>query len=112
MNIDECISRLEEYGYAVNVSPWPGRLYMDGSGLRLGLTVNDKAVIEIDCYLKNGESVERLVGTTSVYPKYLNMKCVDGIGMDEMFSILSEPGKAAMRFCTMKLEKDLGVLEG
>ena len=113
MNIDECIGRLEGYGYTVNVSPCPGRLYMDGYGLCLGLSVSNKAVTEIDCYLKKGESIERLLGTTSVYPRYLNMtKCVDGIGMDEMFSILSEPGKAAMRFWTMKLEKELGVLEG
>lgn len=113
MTIDECIDRLKGYGYAVNISPWPGRLYMDGYGLRVGLTAYDKAVTEIDCYLKNGESIERLLGTTSVYPKYLSMtKCVDGIGMDEMFSVLSEPGKAAMRLCTMKLEKELGVLEG
>ena len=113
MNIDECIGRLEEYGYTVNVSPWPGRLYMDGYGLRLGLSVINKTVTEIDCYLLNGENAERLLGTTAIYPKYLSMtKCVDGIGLDEMFSVLSEPGKAAMRFWTMKLEKELGILEG
>ena len=86
---------------------------MDGYGLRLGLSVTDKSVTEIDCYLLNGENAERLLGTTSIYPKYLSMtKCVDGIGLEEMFSVLSEPGKAAMRFWTMKLEKELGILEG
>ena len=113
MTIDECIDRLKGYGYAVNISPWPGRLYMDGYSLRVGLTTVNDIVTEIDCYLKKGESIERPLGTTSVYPRYLNMnKCVDGIGMDEMVSVLSEPGKAAMRLCTMKLEKELGVLEG
>ena len=113
MNIDECIDRLKGYGYAESGSPWPGRLYMDGYSLRVGLTAYDKVVTEIDCYLKKGESIERLLGTTSVYPRYLSMtKCVDGIRMDEMFSILSEPGKAAMRLCTMKLERELGVLDG
>ena len=113
MDIDECIGRLEGYGYTVNVSPWPGRLYMDGYGLRLGLSVTNKSVTEIDCYLLNGENAERLLGTTSIYPKYLSMtKCVDGIGMDGMFSVLSEPRKAAVRFAAMKLERELDVLEG
>lgn len=52
MVIAECIDRLEEYGYVVSISPWPGRLYIDGYGLRIGLTVNEGIVTEIDCYLR------------------------------------------------------------
>lgn len=86
---------------------------MDGYGLRLGLSMADEVVTDIDCYLLNGESAERLLGTTTIYPKYLSMnKCVNGIGMDEMFSVLSEPGKAVMRFGTIQLERELGILEG
>lgn len=113
MVIDECIDRLEEYGYAVSISPWPGRLYIDGYGLRIGLTVNKGNVTEIDCYLRRDDEIDLLLGTTSVYPNYRGLtEMVDGIGMNEMFSVLSEPRKAVMKFRTMKLEKDLRVLEG
>lgn len=113
MVIDECIDRLEEYGYAVSISPWPGRLYIDGYGLRIGLTVNEGNVTEIDCYLRRDDEIDLLLGTTSVYPNYRGLtEMVDGIGMNEMFSVLSEPRKAVMKFRTMKLEKDLRVLEG
>ena len=114
MNIDECIGRLEGYGYAVNVSPSSGRIYMDGYGLRVGLSADDGGnVVGIDCYLLDGGKIDMLLGTTAVYPNFaVRYKWVDGIGMDGMFSVLSEPRKAAMRFRAMKLEEDLGVLEG
>lgn len=113
MVIDECIDRLEEYGYAVSISPWPDRLYMEGYGLRIALTVIEGNVTEIDCYLRRDDEIDLLLGTTSVYPEYRGVtEMVDGIGMDEMFSILSEPRKAVMKFRTMKMEKELGVLEG
>jgi hypothetical protein len=113
MNIDECISRFEKYGYAVNVSPLPCRIYMDGYGLRLGLTaVDGGTVVGIDCYLKRDGKIDTLLGTTDVYPKFTVPEWTGGIGIDEMFSVLSEPRKAAMRFRAMKLEEDLRVLEG
>lgn len=82
MVIDECIDRLEEYGYVVSISPWPGRLYIDGYGLRIGLTVNEGIVTEIDCYLRREDEIDLLLGTTSVYPEYRGVtEMVDGIGM-------------------------------
>lgn len=113
MVIDECIGRLEKYGYAVSISPWPGRLYIEGYGLRIGLTENEGIVTEIDCYLLMEDEINLLLGTTSVYPNYHGLtEMVYGIGLDEMFSILSEPRKVVMKFRTMKMEKELGVLEG
>ena len=113
MVIAECIDRLEEYGYAVSISPWPGRLYIDGYGLRIGLTVIEGNVTEIDCYLRRDDEIDLLLGTTTAYPKYRGLtEMVYGIGMNAMFSILSEPRKVVMKFRTMKMEKDLRVLEG
>ena len=113
MVIDECIDRLEEYGYAVSISPWPGRLYIDGYGLRIALTVIEGNVTEIDCYLRRDDEIDLLLGTTSVYPKYRGVtEMVYGIGMNEMFSILSEPRKVVMKFRTMKLENELDILNG
>ena len=35
-----------------------------------------------------------------------------GYALPEWLSVLSEPGKAVMRFGTMRLEEELGVLDG
>ncbi len=119
MDIDECIGRLEGYGYAVSFPAsrrgMPKEIYMDGYGLRIGLAVDPGtgAVVGIDCYLLAGGNVDCLLGTTAVYPEFsIRRKWVDGIGMDEMISVLSVPRKAVMRFGAMKVEEELGVLEG
>ena len=119
MDIGECIGRLEGYGYAVSelVSRrmGPRYTYMDGHGMRIGLSVDPETgvVIGIDCYRLNGKNVDCLLGTTSVYPESsIKRIWAAGIGMDDMFSVLSEPGKAVMRFGSMRLEEELGVLEG
>lgn len=121
MDIGECIGRLEGYGYAVSELTSqrsfrsPKEVYMDGYGLRIGLAVDPGtgAVVGIDCYLLAGGNVDCLLGTTAVYPEFgIGRKWVDGIGMDEMISVLSEPGKAVMKFGAMKLEEELEVLEG
>lgn len=118
MDIGECMGRLEGYGYAVSelVSRrlQPKKVFMDGYGLRIGLVVGDSGTVNaIDCYLLDGKNVDCLLGTTAVYPEIIiRRRWVDGIGMDEMFSVLSEPGKAVMRFGMMKAEEDLDVLEG
>lgn len=112
MDIGECIDLLEGYGYTVK-ERISGRLLMDGYGLRVGVIEVEGSVVGIDCYmLKNGE-IDTLLGTTAVYPNFaIRYKWVDGIRMDDMFSVLSEPGKAVMRFSAMKLEEELEVLEG
>ena len=118
MDIGECMDRLEGYGYAVSElmsRRWRHRkVYMDGRGLRIGLFVgNNGAVDVIDCCLLENGSFGRLLGSTAVHPgSGIGRWWVDGIGMDEMLSVLSEPGRAVMRFGTMKTEEDLGVLEG
>lgn len=112
MDIGECTGRLEGYGYTVK-GRTSDRLLMDGYGLRIGVIVTEGSVAGIDCFMLNGGEIDTLLGTTAVYPKFaIRCKWVDGIGMDEMFSVLSEPGKAVMRFGAMKVEKDLDVLEG
>lgn len=117
MDIGECMCRLEGYGYAVSgrtAGGGPNRIWMDGYGFRLELAADDSGnVTGLDCYLLNDGKIDMLLGTTAVYPTFaIRYKWVDGIGMDEMLSVLSEPGRAVMRFGTMKAEEDLGVLEG
>lgn len=87
---------------------------MDGYGLCLGLSADGSGnVTVLDCYLLKDGKIDTLLGTTVVYPDMAaRYKWVDGVGMDGMFSVLSEPWKAAVRFRTMKLERELGVLEG
>lgn len=108
------MDRLEGYGYTAKELE-SRQVYMDGYGLRIGLAVEPGTgvVTGIDCYLLAGGNVDCLLGTTAVYPEFdIGRKWVDGIGMDEMISVLSEPRKAVMRFGAMKTEKELGVLEG
>ena len=117
MDIGECMCRLEGYGYAMSekysATRRPRNVYMDGHGLRLSLVVNSGTVTGIACYLLKCGAVDRLLGTTAVFPtSIIKRQWVTGIGMDEMLSILSEPGKAVMRFGAMRLEEELDVLEG
>lgn len=118
MDIDECMARLEEYGYFVSELTPRRRLhrkvYMDGHGLRIGLFVDNNGIVNaIYCYLLENGNFGRLLGATGVHPESsIKRWWVDGIEMDEMFSVLSEPGKAVMRFNAMKLEEELEVLEG
>lgn len=112
MDIGECMDRLEGYGYTVK-GRTSDRLLMDGYGLRVGVIVVEGSVAGIDCYMLNDGKIDMLLGTTAVYPSFaIRYKWVEGIGMDEMLSVLSEPGRAVMRFGTMKTEKDLDILEG
>ena len=119
MDIGECIGRLVGYGYAlselVSRRMGPRYTYMDGHGMRVGLAVDPENgdVIGIDCYLLKGTNIDCLLGTTAAYPDSgIRRIWAAGIGMDEMLSVLSEPGKAVMRFGTMRLEEELGVLDG
>ena len=112
MDIGECMDRLERYGYTVK-GRTSDRLLMDGYGLRVGVIVVEGSVAGIDCYmLKDGE-IDTLLGTTAVYPSLaIRYKWVDGIGMDEMLSVLGKRSGAVMEFARMKTEWYIDQLEG
>ena len=121
MNIRECIDRLKGYGYVISVLTQRRRMhrkvYMDGHSLRISLNVDygtgTGIVTGIECYLLEGRKFGYLLGTTVVYPESIIGRIwAAGIGMADMFSVLSEPEKAVMRFKSMRLEEELNVLEG
>jgi len=112
MDIGECMDRLEGYGYTVK-ERMSDRLLMDGYGLRVGVTVAEGSVAEIDCYMLKDGKIDTLLGTTAVYPSFsIGYKWVDGIGMDDMFSVLGKRSGAVMEFARMKTEWYIDQLEG